>query len=60
MNSVFNLFLPYDITDVGRGIALPIGRPIRKRKYSGGSAHARAGRGISSTKIDLDALVAGK
>lgn len=53
INSVFNLFLPYDITDVGNGITLPIGRPIRKRKYNGGSAHARAGRGISSKRKEL-------
>lgn len=36
------------MTDVGSGGALPIGRPIRKRKYNGGSGQARAGRGINS------------
>ena len=46
--SGLNLFLPYDITDVGNGIALPIGLPIRKRKYNGGSWQARAGLGINS------------
>lgn len=49
-NSGRNLFLPYDITYDGNGIVFPIGLPIRKRKYSGGSAHARAGRGINSEK----------
>lgn len=47
-NSGRNLFLPYDITYVGNGIVLPIGFPIRNLKYSGGSAHARAGLGINS------------
>lgn len=50
-NSGRNLFLPYDITEVGNGIVLPIGRPMRNRKYSGGSGQARAGRGISSVWI---------
>lgn len=49
-NSGLNLFLPYDMTDVGSGIDLPIGRPIRKRRYNGGSRQARAGRGISSMR----------
>lgn len=47
-NSGRSLFLPYDMTDVGSGIDLPTGRPIRNRKYSGGSWQARAGRGINS------------
>lgn len=50
-NSGRSLFLPYDITDVGNGIDLPIGRPMRKRRYNGGSGHARAGRGINSAKV---------
>lgn len=49
-NSGFNLFLPYDITYVGNGIVFPHGFPILKRKYNGGSAHARAGRGINSAQ----------
>lgn len=40
--------MPYDITEVGSGIALPMGLPMRRRKYNGGSGHARAGRGINS------------
>lgn len=48
-NSGRSLFLPYDITTLlGNGIDLPTGLPMRSRKYSGGSAHARAGRGINS------------
>lgn len=52
-NSGRNLFLPYDITTLlGVGIDLPTGLPIRNRKYNGGSAHARAGRGINSKMIN--------
>jgi len=43
-----NLFLPYDMTVVGKGTVFPIGFPIRRRKYKGGSGHARAGLGINS------------
>ena len=49
--SGLNLFLPYDITDVGNGMALPTGLPIRKRKYNGGSGQALAGLGISSKNV---------
>lgn len=52
-NSGRNLFLPYDITTLlGNGIDLPTGLPMRSRKYNGGSAHARAGRGINSKKFE--------
>lgn len=33
---------------VGSGVFLPILRPMRNRRYIGGSGQARAGRGISS------------
>lgn len=36
------------MTVVGNGVDLPTCRPIRSLKYIGGSAHALAGRGISS------------
>lgn len=36
------------MTVVGNGVVFPICRPIRKRKYIGGSWQARAGLGISS------------
>ena len=38
------------MTVVGNGVDLPTCRPIRSLKYIGGSAHALAGRGISSVK----------
>lgn len=50
-NSGRSLFLPYDTILVGDGMGLPTGLPIRKRKYNGGSAQARAGRGINSRII---------
>lgn len=50
-NSGRSLFLPYDTILVGDGMGLPAGLPIRKRKYNGGSAQARAGRGINSRII---------
>lgn len=43
-----SLFLPYDITVGGKGVVFPSVLPILKRKYIGGSWHARAGRGMSS------------
>lgn len=46
-----NLFLPYDITVVGSGVDFPLWRPIRSRRYIGGSWHARAGLGISSANF---------
>ena len=52
--SGLSLFLPYDITVVGRGVVLPIGLPILNRKYIGGSGHARAGRGINSVLKKID------
>lgn len=36
------------MTVVGNGVDFPTCRPIRSLKYIGGSAHALAGRGISS------------
>lgn len=39
------------MTVVPCGMALPMGLPMRRRKYNGGSEQARAGRGMSSVKF---------
>lgn len=41
-------FLPYDMMGVDLGIFLSMGLPMRRRRYSGGSSHERAGLGMSS------------
>jgi hypothetical protein len=46
-----SLFLPYDITVVGKGVDFPNCLPILKRKYIGGSWQARAGLGINSVEL---------
>lgn len=52
-----SLFFPYDITVVGSGVVLPICRPIRSRKYIGGSWQARAGLGISSRSCHWESII---
>jgi len=41
------------MTEVGSGMALPMGLPMRRRRYNGGSRQARAGRGMSSAEKTL-------
>lgn len=51
-----SLFLPYDMTVVGSGVFLPCLRPMRNRRYIGGSGQARAGRGMSSVGDEIMGL----